>query len=185
MLSALLVACRNHLRGRLHLKPAECEVMPDERPPPSSGDLFISVHPLGWSPGDTNDSLVIDEVYQVGITICRRIRPLPHDRVFDSVFVTRVRGIEDLARKVISALHHNWDVISDANNLIAAWGGSGYNIIEPLRWQGCDPSPVPRDASWLFQDHEPDAITAAAMSLQVRFAGVRRINTVFNPDPQV
>jgi hypothetical protein len=180
-MAALLEACRNQLRENMPVQDAVCDVQEDGQPPPGIGQLYISVHPLGWFPTTSRELIhAIDETYSVGVTVTKRTSGTPRDRRASSIYLDRLWGFEGLTRKVMTILHQSYPLMAEANQIIREHHKTDQTIegfVETLRWQRTDESPTPRDGTWLWADpsSEAEVTGLASESLTIVFSEARRI----------
>lgn len=179
-LAALLVGVRDELRSVLGIQDALIGIQEDGQPPPGIGAaLYISIHPLGWRP-TTNREIIqgLDESYSIGVTITKRISAIPEDRKDEEVFLKSLVGFEKLSRRIMVALHQNWDVIERANNFIIAQKTDDLEvdpIMEWLRWERTQEIPTPRDGSWLWETREELIPRVASETVTIVFSEARRV----------
>ncbi len=175
-LAALLQAVRDELRTVMGLPMIQIEVQEDGQPPPGmGGDLYLSVHPLSWRPTSGAEVVLgIDESYSVGVTITKRIRHTPPDRIGREVYLKSLIGFEAIARKIMVAIHQSETVMERANQYIAAsqTDDNGYDpILEWLRWSSTQEVPTRRDGSWLWETN----LELASETVTIVFSEARRI----------
>lgn len=168
-LSKLLIAVRNQLRKKLGLSAEECQVRPDGRPNPTSGDLFIAVYGSQKS-GEEELELGIAKLYGVSCAITIRTAFLGDDKLGD-FYVESLTGIEDISDKVEGYIHKRFEVMAAANDLIR---DSSYKIIEPLRWTDTDPAPTLVRDDWFDPTSTQNQAGAVGMVMVVRFSQARR-----------
>ena len=167
-LARLLLATRDRLRDKLTLMDSECDVTYDERPFPTSGNLFISIVGDGWEPGEFDSGVALDEVYGLTCTVSLRKSGVPRDRIGTNIYLAASLSLEDICRKIMVNIDKSPSLISEAND-----GMDGANeITEYLRWSGTDPRPRVEGSDWY---DAPGDIPDAAYVMSVRFGGARRI----------
>lgn len=183
-LGALLKAVRETLRVNLELSiPAQCEIMPDGRPTPQLGDYFISVHPALWTKGQDGQR-ILGEAYGVSCTVTHRISISSPDMLMSSVYLLpEAESHEDVIRRVMIAVHDNWNTIIYANQLItnrspAQSGKQVEGIITTLKWAYNDPAPILRTGVWVGSDDEQAESVLSAISTEVRFGDAERIQSL-------
>ena len=171
-LVALLVAARDRIRSELGIDGRECGIEIGPRPPQLFGRRYCTVYGAGWTPDPAGELMHgIMEVYAIGCTWTFMVEA-PDDRIPEEGYIKEVTSIEAYSRKVIVALHQNWDIINAANTVIGT-----HKIIEPLRWLGTDAVPTLRDAEWI---NSPAKHTAALrpITMETRFGGAMRSQTL-------
>lgn len=177
---ALLPAVRDHLRQQLNYTANECRVMRGPQPPARCGDIFLSIYALSWTPGDPDWNRGLDEYYGVACCISQRIPFLPDDERGEELYIKHGTGIETLARRIMTAIHQNIDVMGSANSLIA---DSANRIIEPLRWQTTDSQPVEVGPEWFSAETRTDrtgSTPIAGWTMTVNFDRARRCQAYDN-----
>lgn len=179
---ALLQATRDRLRSRLSLDRSTCRVMKNARPSAISGDLFYAVFGLSWSPGDPDINRGLDEYFGVGVCISARLNYIADDDQAEEAYVKIGASMEEALRRVIIEVHQNYDLLGDANQLL---GTSPNKIIEPLRWQGGDATPVEVGADWFHAGYgnmiDPDqGEDLAGLTITANFGQARRIQAFAN-----
>lgn len=171
-LAALLASVRNTVRLVVQVTDAECDCRDNGAPVNAQfNQQFFAVHPTQWFPGDLDDINGpggVNHEYAVSVTITKKVGIVPPDRRFDTVFLNGLDSFESQATQIINAVHQSQDVMAFANSLITR---SKYFIIEPLRWLGCDPTPVDRGGEWIGSKPTPNPV---AQSLEIRFGRARR-----------
>lgn len=169
--AALLYAVRSTVREALGLSDNDCDCRDSGAPINCNfNQQYFAVHPTGWLPGDLdniNSPGGINYDLALSVTITKKIGIAPPDRRFDTVFLSGIASFESQATTVINAIHQSQHVMELANSLI---DNSPFLIIEPLRWQGCDPAPIDRTGIWIGAK----SVSVVAQSLEVRFGGCRR-----------
>ncbi len=185
MIDALLYAVREAIRAAgFNYGVKECEIMDDGKPPPMSGNWFVSVHGGKERPGPAN-SRNFDGLYDYSVTLTGRIVNMPLDRVGDQMIARNVniplaqrQGFNAKVDQLATFLHMNWRITvlqsqtpPSANDNIAAWAtGTVYGFVEPARFQGAD-VPALVGAEWFGA--EPGSEDFAFKS-ELRFTGARR-----------
>jgi len=168
---------RDHLQSELGLTERVISVQEDGQPPPSAGDVYYTVHPMAWLPQTGDPADVLDELYEIGVTVTQRTPQFPRDRRMENAYLKALVGLEKRCRAVMLALHLNYDVIASANILM-----EGESLCELLRWRGTDARPTVVDGTWFFAAED----AASGQYMEVRFGGARRIQRVIKAgDPDV
>lgn len=181
-LAALLEATRDTLRVSLGLPDHQCKVSQDAQPDATIGKLFCSVYPTNWNPGGPEVMMGIDETYGIAAGLTFPITHFPADRT-ENLYLNVLYGVEATARKVVVALHQNWDVIAAANLLITSRAQALGNIdpvnkiVEPLRWLSSDPQPIPKTGDWIYS---AKADTVCAWLVNIYFGQARRLQSTAN-----
>lgn len=174
--TALLNAVRDHIRSACDYKETECEVEYDEMAPANVGDVYVCVQPGGWCPGPNNGSSgdVLDEVFDVDVTVVMRCAKVPRDRQ-RNVFAGNLESLNARIRAIISAAGvFDYDILAAANAEIVNTQNSRQGFIEPLKFGGVDPKPR-------FVSPEFFAAVGgeqrSGMARTLRLTGARRIQT--------
>lgn len=145
---SLLTAVRNAIRAntRIILKAEVVQVEHDEIAPAIVAHEYIAVMPGGWSPGPRHNSSggIWDFVFNVDVTIIKRIAEVPHDRIREA-YLTHLASLDDYVEMLIEEIDFNYTVMAAANTLIAAeWGAtypSDQGFMHPLVFAGTDKRP--------------------------------------------
>lgn len=126
-----------------------CDVMPDGRPHPSAGELFISVHP-GGSRGSNDE--VLWAIHSVNLSITLKTGRSPVDRVGTHDMIKKRLGILEVGQKLIETIHMNYHILQIANSYI---DNPANKWVEPLRFNN---SPPPRmmSADWVHSTEGTD-----------------------------
>lgn len=174
--TALLNAVRDVIRQRCNYRDHECEVEFDELAPANVGEVYLAVQPGGFRPGPTNASSggVLDELYDVEVTVAIRCAKVPRDRQRE-VFAKNLEGLNSRLRAIVAAVgNFSYEVLNLANAEIVNTQNSNEGFIEPLKFGGVDSKP---------RMIGPDFFAAvgndqrAGMARTVRLVGARRIQT--------
>lgn len=176
-LYACMLATRNKLREELKFSDNEiCITEREGRPPATGWNTFIAIWGTDWRPDEPDLDLGLSELYSFSVTITQRVNAIAQDRIGTDMYVSENLETEKVVRKIIIAIHKQYDIITAANDLIDA---ETYNqIMEPFRWRGGDAVPILRDASWLktwAPDHITDPQLDCFLTLQLDFGGAKRM----------
>lgn len=115
---ALLTGVQNYLRGYNLFDEKNCGAQPNERPPPVINDFYASIHMLEVRPSTYDDGGLIEEIYTFGVTISKRIKAVPIDKVGSEVYLNELNGLSRLCRFVVAAIHHRSGPIILANTYV-------------------------------------------------------------------
>ena len=171
-LGALLQATRDTLRASLSLPPSECDVRPGGQPPPTFGQRYVAVYGVSWANQTPTMQAGIDELYGVAAMVTLRTAQIPVDRLGGEAYIRPLIGIEALCRRVMVAVHMNYDLMNLANSFIP---NATHLFIQPLFWSATDAEPELRDETWVWaKPQEGKAPTICAMTMEIRFADARR-----------
>ena len=155
--------------------------MKSARPSAMAGDIFYSVYGLSWSPGDPDINRGLDEYFGVGVCISCRLAYMADDDQAEEAYVKIGASMEEAIRRVIIETHQNYDLMDAANNML---GSAANKIIEPLRWQGGDATPVEVGAEWFSAGYtnivEPGGEDLAGLTITANFGQARRIQSFAN-----
>lgn len=97
----VLKIARDHLRVKLRLKDEECDVQPDGIPPPNGSQIYVA---LDESQVESLSDEHLDERYTIEVYPMINTSKFAHDRKGD-VYVTNLRELDRLERRVLIALH--------------------------------------------------------------------------------
>ena len=149
------------------------------QPNPSSGAIFIAIHP-GSTLGIRTDYSLRRE-FSVQTTISITGTKFIKDLWGETVIGTQRDAIEFVADRVISQIHDNITLINEASDLIRGTAAKFLSGI-PFKFQSAS-EPVERDPSWW--NRTSDAPGPLGMSQTLQFGGVERIQAIGEVDPLV
>jgi hypothetical protein len=176
-LTALLRATKSSLQTLLSLTDTGVDIQPDPQPPPFLGEQFITVHPISWGIGDTNEVMYgLDEVFGIGVTVTQKTGKVPRQKWGTNTYTLTTTGLEAICNRIKVNIHQNYTLLTAANALLTG----GDIFIEPLRFQGADSEPQPRTGEWLWSDDPGTMESILALSVTLRFGGARRMQAVGN-----
>ena len=171
----LLLAVRNRLRSVCEYEDRACEVEFDELAPGTVGQTYVAVTPGGFRRAQHQDrsGTVRDYVYAVEVTVTKRIRHVPRDRMRD-VFLNNLDALDQEIENIAAAIDWQYAVMTAVNGLLIAAGDAAQGFHHPLVFQSVDRKP--RLVS-------PDVFAgtgqaAAGMARTIHFDGARRTKTV-------
>ena len=161
--SSLLLATKKFLidnikLGNKAITESICNVMPDGRPPPGFGELFISIHPGGFR-GTSYE--ILYAVHSINITITQKIDGSPQDITGLQNVVLKYRGIEEIAQKLIEVLIMNYELLSIADSLIE---GEVNKWVEPLRFNNAS-APRIVGSEWLRSERARESAIIQTITL--------------------
>jgi len=176
-MAALLIASRDRLRADpgaelpgLGYRNLECEVGWDGKPPPISGDVFLSVHP-----GVVSETNVEGRAtsYQYSVTLSMKLGAFPVDRWGPEAVAKVTTGFYQRADAIAALLHRNLNVFAQANEIIGEDANGftecqrflGYGL---LQQQGPD---------WWWAEDQPAGQAPVGLSLEIRFGEIFRYQT--------
>ena len=170
--TALLDAVRRRIVTECGYSENQCEVELDPNTVPALvGDLYVLVHPSGWSAGPNNETSggVLDELYSIGVTVIKRCTAIPRDRR-RSVLLDNLKGLNVHVRRIIAAVQFNYAI----NNLANENVGNHEGFVEALKFRA------------VTEPREVDAAVFAAQAgaqpvgigRTIIFGGARRIQTI-------
>jgi hypothetical protein len=178
MIDALLLAFREAIQQAsptLGYGQANSGIMPDGRPPPPVGAVFLAIHE-----GDVSSESVenLDEYFAVSLTLTVRTTQVGRDQIGDRILLRKVAnqiGFNARCDRLRKMMHNNWSAVSAANNWLIQLVGSTpsliYGFCEPARYQGMS-TPDFVTGDWFSAS--PDADDVGIMS-QLSFARARRL----------
>ena len=171
----LLLAVRNRLRTVCKYSDQACEVEFDELAPGTVGAQYVIVAPNGFRRGPHQDrsGTVRDYVYSVAVTVVKRIRHVPRDRMRD-VFLNNLGSMDDEIAKICAAIDWTYEVATAATALLVAADDKAQGFVHPLVFTHVDARP---------RLVNPDIFAAtgqqaAGMARTVYFDTARRITKV-------
>lgn len=167
---AYLLATRNAIRTEFGLDEFHCDVTPDGKAAPISGQWYYAVHPGEMTNSAKN---CLDERVGLRVTITIRTGVAPVDRVGQNA-VTPSTGILARAKRLRALLHMNYAVMEAANALISGEGVTVSGFSEPMRFLSATYL-GPKGPSWFFADGQ-DEYTGLAVEL--RFGDARRVQYI-------
>ncbi len=165
----LLIAVRDRIRSALSYPNAQCDVQPDGSPEPSSGQVYVAVHP-----GDTTneDDLSLDESYELFVTLTMKVGYLPVDQLGQELLLKARTGIYARARAIALAVHMKYEIMDAAN---ASIGDTANGFHHPLVYRRM-PKPVIKGPDWFNAEDDPNP--PAGLAIEIRFDGARRKQTL-------
>lgn len=170
-LGALLQATRDTLRQTIGIRETDCDVQPKGQPTAIAGQVYIGLFGLDWHNETPSMMSGIDELYGVGAMVTIRIAQIPVDRFGGDAYIKPLIGLEAWCRKVMVAVHQNYDLMNLANSLIP----DHPNLLEqPLFWSDTQPEPELQDETWFRSNPKDSGPTVCGMSMLVRFVDARR-----------
>lgn len=166
MISILLREAVKHLRNKLQLDPGVVGIRSNKKPPPSCGDLYVSVYGAGITSIQPDLNTGIDIGFSVGITVTRRTGYNPYDYVDEDTYLADVDGMESILWKCCGWLHQNWDWLAAINASLTVRNASALQFIEPLRFKYMDEVPTVVNEQWFRPDASANfaAITSASQT---------------------
>lgn len=186
MIDALLYAVRDGIRAAsMSYGRAECEIMPDGKPPPRAGNVFVAIHGGKSRAGAANDNSLF-ELFDYAVTLTMRVTVL--DRVGDQLIARNIALVPQGQRQGFNAkleqlrayLHMNWQITvlqgqtpNSANDNLAAWAtGTVYGFCEPARYKGGEIAALV-GAEWFGTSTEEGAEEFGVKS-ELRLEGAKR-----------
>jgi hypothetical protein len=177
MKRALQIALRDViLAGQIGFGREQCEVMPEGKPTPRCGELFLAIHDGGRTNSKQNS---LDEIYDVIATFTMRTKKIPYDKLGTHMLCSE-GGFHDKVDEIKTFVHMNYLTIMNAANTIitdyATTKGwvSVYGFSEPLMYLGDDPTRFV-GADWFHAD--PDSMEAGLVQ-DLRFGRARRLQKI-------
>ena len=170
-LTALLPAVADAIRSAAGLDQRECNIQPDDQPPPGmTGTRYVAICGGYWNPGiPVNDGLT--EEFGVNVTATIRLNAIPLDRRTNNLYLEHLRAIEPLVRRIIVAVHLNWDIIHAADNVL---GSTANPFTSPFTLQSCDARPRMVGAEWFWEDPVTTKVPMAGLVMSASFGGCQR-----------
>lgn len=174
-LVAILQAVRDQLKTSLDLQDHECQVHDDPQPHPDVGKRFFAVYPGSCGPGSEQIDYGLSESLGVNVGLTVRLSGVPQDRVTEEIFLQALRGIEPLSRKIVAAIHMNYEVMSRANDLISGED----KFFHPLTWAFTTMPPEVKLGEW-FWSGESNISRKSGVFVNIAFVGAERIQKFAN-----
>lgn len=130
---ALAHAVRDVLRQHVPLRNEQCDNQPDGRPPPNSGQYYVSVFPTGFGHGGSPDQhLGTDRSLAISIGVTQRTGFVPDDRMFRSALF-ETKGAMTLIQMCDRVIRQNrYTIQKEATRLLGPPYQDG-KFVEPLR----------------------------------------------------
>lgn len=176
---AARLATRDILKTALSLNTDQCEVMPDGKPKPDAGELFVAVHPGYWHARDIEG---LEEEFGVRVTVTMRLGAVPLDRAGPSAQDLLDAGLDAKCRQVMKALH--LDVSGDAwLNAVNAYisadtpNAPATGFVEPLRFRDGGTSEE-RGAEWFWAEDAEHSDPPSGLSQTMQFGGAVRVQSI-------
>ena len=142
----------------------------DGQPPPGCGEWFYAVYAGEWR-GQSGDA-DLEEIVGVNVTVTRRSAFAPNDRQGSDVWAKAASGLEVQLRKVILAIHHQYDVMNAANTIITA---SFTGFVEPLLFINGG-KPEPKGLDWFSAEQvEAGKFANAGIAQTLTFGKAKRL----------
>ncbi len=167
---AMMPAFRDITKKLMSLNANECEITPEGKPFPSSGDRFFAVH---CSPFSGRSDLTLDELFSVNLTISLKGTHIAYDRWGPELLARKTTGLLWYAGLLSSKLHMNYEMMDLANSLILEFTTqNGYEV--PLQFKNADVPTIRGGDWWLAEANEP----RMGMSITLYFGDANRIQTI-------
>lgn len=152
---ALLTGVQTYLRSFNLFDEKNCGVQIGGQPPPNIPDFYAAIHIIEARTGKFDDGGLIEEVYIFGVTVSKRIKAVPRDRIASDVYIEQLAGLSRICRFVVAALHHRSSPIITANTLVddeddAEYLGIvfGEKFVNVPTWIGTDGVPSLHNDEW-------------------------------------
>lgn len=94
-----------------------CKAMIDGRPDPISGIEFCSVHITEFQ-GATDDQGLLREVWGFGVTISKRNKAVPFDRLNEAIYLEDKSGLARLSNRIKFAINNRYEVSNSIQSCI-------------------------------------------------------------------
>lgn len=178
---ALLTGVQTYLRTFTTFDQTNCGMEVNEKPPPSIGDFYISIHMINIQPSKYDDSELIEEIFTFGCTVTKRIKAVPEDRLPESVYLSTLNGLSKLCRLIVAGLHHRAAPIIQANLLMTAEDNADYlslvageRFVSTPTWIGTSGQPELHNEEWFHgtyntRNTRTEPFGFVGMSKTVRF----------------
>ena len=138
------------------------------QPFPHSGQWFVGVAENGFS-NQSMSATGLDELYSVKVVITFKMAYSPKKDIEE--LMAEQGQMRDMTRKVVTAIHQQWDVIGYANTEL---GNAVNGFIECLRFSSATPVQT-RGGDWVWSDSDnPPSVYVRELT----FINARRIQTL-------
>lgn len=191
MLSFLLQASEAWLLEKLKLTTEQLSLRADAKPPPTAGDLFISLYGVTIGVDDPDLNVGLDVVHGIGITVTKRLRYNPYDTVARQELIADYTTCESYLWKCIGWLHLQFQIPYNANILLHKLAPSSDGFIEPFRFDKADPTPRFVGEEWFRPDmslanpYRQATFPYAGMTLSGTLGKARRTMTLTSLQTEV
>lgn len=183
MMSCLLQATESWLLAKLNLSPDVLSLRLDAKPPPTCGDLFISLYGISNGIDQPDLNRGIDLVYDIGITVTKRTRYNPYDLSSRRELLADTTSISSWIWKCVGWLHQEHLIPYNASALLTKLYASAEPFIEPLRFMSADPVPNFVGEEWFHPEMSVDnayrkaTYPYSAMTMECTLGQCRRVMT--------
>lgn len=173
---ALLDATAAHIRAECGYDSKMCDVQPDGRPEPASGQVFVAVHDGEWTHGPVEEAL--DEYFGVRVTVSLRIAYVPQDRQGQESVRKARTGIYARAEAIRAAVHMSYGLMDAANAII---GAAANGFVEPLRFVSSSGVRLESSSWWDAHEDDEPGDRSAGLVLELAFGRARRVQRFDGP----
>lgn len=164
------------------IKPESVQITVDERPWPTIGDKFITIHPAQRY-NQTADKLIITDRLSFGVTVGMRTRVVPTDRLAQKTLLNERVDLGVLIEGVIVLLSttyssNNNSIIEKLNTLLLTYPENIQQLLskgkrsvgDGFRYLDADAQPVPRYPDFFgSKDKVDDIDRPSGHTLTARF----------------
>lgn len=157
----LCMAVRDTLRDALEdyartpFRREEIEIMPDEKPPARCGEKFISVYGNDWSADEDDNNVGLNYLMGVSCTLTFRTTVYPQTHKGPEAYAKMFTGMASVCLKIakeVSQYVNLFSRLQEYDEFLEYYDPTNDvyvgNVFEYLRFQNCDPNPIP-----VYADH--------------------------------
>ncbi len=172
MISIILRESLKLIRLKLNLDATNCGVRYNKKPPPTCGELYLSIYGAGISAIQPDLNTGIDIGFSVGLTLTRRTGYNPYDCIDEEAYLADVAGMEAMLWKATGWLHQNFDLLGSLNAELATRNASALSYIEPLRFKYMDEVPTVVNEAWFKPDASANMASLTSASQTYPYCGM-------------
>ena len=145
-------------------------IEPGGNPPPRSGDFYLSIDESGVSTEGIQSQYEINELHSVEVFLSLRVSGNPRDR-YDVLYRREAKGLRNLERQVLRAIHGKQAVRVAANSLLVSRSIGGANYLTPLYYERRGKTEI-HGADW---SNEDGSNINGWLVRRLPFVGMRRV----------
>lgn len=149
---------------------------PAGSPPPNAPTLYISVDENGVTNPAAPQQDHLKERHRITVYINRRTGGVAPDR-YSSIYRKLNSGLTAIERKIIAAIHGNWEILTRANELLGELvedGEAGQPFSSAL-WYTGRPKTKPRGAEWSGETTSDGRKPIGWIVRELEFVGFDRV----------
>ena len=165
--------------------------MTDGQPDPTAANIFAAAHILNVQ-GRRQNSDTHEELWSFSVTISKRIKAIPIDRVNQSVYLSLYAdsGLAEVVDVVKYSIQNSWNLITRINNQVNIVGNEPTLIIQSIQYTQTPqllnrtPKPAFRNEEWFHGSHnnpERDGLDGfVGLSLTLDFGDLLKLTCINN-----